>query len=129
MMSIHVWPGEAGLHMQGLGIVLTDVLVREARKQSKAAHKAPPGYSPLALHNMGPVQLQSKILNTTLASLEAPEDWRYFGKHGLPVASNSFVTLVDWLMRGGVADIEDADSDRYQHFKPYFAMLCESLAF
>lgn len=75
---------------------------------------------------MGPVQLQAKMLSTTLNGLNTPEEWQHFGRHALPVCSAAFVVLADQQMRGWSDDtIEDAGSDRYQHFRPYFVMLCE----
>ena len=126
-MQSHVCLDRIEVHMQGLSTSLSDVLARNASKQPKAADKAPPGYSPVGLQAVGPVQLQSKLLKTTLSNLGTPEEWQYFGKHALPVCSTGFVTLADWLMHDGIDhDMEDAYSDRYQHFRPYFTMLCES---
>lgn len=110
--------------LQGLGRTLTDCIVRQAGKHPSATNRPPPAYSPA---RMGPVQMHSRLLNSALSSLDTPEDWRYFGKHALPVCSDAFVIVAEQQMQDWSDDtIEDAGSDRYQHFRPCFAMLCES---
>ena len=79
--------------MQGLGTALAGALVKDAAKKSKAADKVPAGYSCVDVMEVGPVELQGHLIRVALKNMHAPEDWRHFGKHALPVASASLVAL------------------------------------
>ena len=111
--------------MQGLGVALADALVKDAAKKSKAADKVPAGYSSIGVFEVGPVELQGHLIRVALKNTHAPEDWRHFGKHALPVASARFVELTHKLMNdediGSNHDSETAPNI-HQHFIPYLTM-------
>lgn len=118
--------------MQGLGIALADALVKDATKRSKAADRVPAGYSSIDVFEVGPVELQGHLIRVALNNMHGTEGWRHFGKHALPVASASFVTLTHKLMHdedSGSGHEREKSPHIHEHFIPYFTMFSKLFIF
>ncbi len=118
--------------LQGLDSALTHALVTitdaHSKKSNRATVKPPAGYLNVGLLDVGLFQLQSLTLKGILRSLKWPEDKQRFGQNGFQLCLDTFADAAEQAMQDKRSDGTEFDQQSvYPHWKPYFAMIRESV--